>query len=137
PRGALGSEASPQPRLAGAAGATGAPGRSRTGLTRPAVRALAGLPSVPGTPARAGVRPGTPLPACHHGSILRVEPGERQISRVPRRVTECFLDTQQFVVLGHALTTGGRAALDLADTGCHRQISDHGVFGFTGAVTEH
>src|SRR5229473_856683 len=45
-----------------------------------------------------------------------------------------FLNAQQLVVLGDAVSTAGRTRLDLAATRGHRKVRDEGVFGFARSV---
>src|SRR5437868_13091837 len=55
-------------------------------------------------------------------SALRVEPREGGGAGVAGRVTEQFLDAQQLVVLGHPVTTGRGAGLDLTAVGRDGQV---------------
>src|SRR5690554_2045538 len=48
-----------------------------------------------------------------------------------------LFNTQQLVVLGNPVRTAQRASLDLACAGSNRQVSNGGIFGFTGTVGNH
>ena len=65
------------------------------------------------------------------------EPGEGKVAGVARGVAERLLDTQQLVVLGDALATGGRTGLDLAAADRDREVGDRGVLGLAAAVAHH
>ena len=47
------------------------------------------------------------------------------------------LDTEEGVVLGNTLGTGGGTSLDLADTKSDDEVSDDGVLGLSRAVRDH
>src|SRR5207253_4854568 len=55
---------------------------------------------------------------------------------IARCWAELFLDAKQLVVLVDAFAAGGRAGLDLAGIGAHRQVSDRGVFGFARTMRD-
>src|SRR5690554_646270 len=50
---------------------------------------------------------------------------------------QCLFNTQQLVVLGNPVRTAQRTSLDLACAGSNRQVSNGGIFGFTGTVGNH
>ena len=47
---------------------------------------------------------------------------------------QALFDAQQLVVLGDAIGAAGRAGLDLARVGGHREVRDERIFGLAGAV---
>ena len=53
------------------------------------------------------------------------------------RRAEPLFDAQQLVVLGDAVGAAGRAGLDLAGVGGHREVGDERIFGFARAVRDH
>src|SRR5262249_46490438 len=50
--------------------------------------------------------------------------------------SQLFLDAQQLVVLGDAISARRRARLNLAGAGADRKVGDKGVFGFAGAMAD-
>ena len=80
------------------------------------------------------------------GALLRpyrtlfVEPEDlllnikRPKSRVLRSAAKLFLDAEQLVVLGNALTAAGGTGLDLAGVQRNGQVGNGGVLGLAGAV---
>src|SRR5690554_4495583 len=48
-----------------------------------------------------------------------------------------FFNAQQLVVLGNPVRTAQRTSLYLARAGSHRQVSNSGIFSFTGTVGNH
>ena len=74
------------------------------------------------------------------GAITRGLPTGRPLganaarAEVGCRAPELLLDPQQLVVLGDAVRASGRARLDLAAVGRHREIGDGRVLGLAGAV---
>ena len=59
-----------------------------------------------------------------------------ELSAVDCVRAKLFLDTEELVVFGDAVGATEGAGLDLATVGCNCDISDGGVFGFTGTVGE-
>src|SRR5690606_21949853 len=59
---------------------------------------------------------------------------ERLEARVRSHFGQFLFDTQQLVVLGHAVRARQRARLDLHGVGGHRDIGNGGVFGFARTV---
>src|SRR5690606_37462747 len=51
--------------------------------------------------------------------------------------SQLLFDTQQLVVLGHAVRAAQRARLDLACGSTHGQVGDGAVLGFTTTVRDH
>src|SRR5699024_4583929 len=134
-----------QPRRAARGGELERP-RGARALPRPggllATRALGSAaatgPASAFGPPRRGLPP-TSVPVLRsapgsHGSALRREPGEGQLTRVAGGVTEGFLDAQQLVVLRDPLAARRSTGLDLPAAGGHGQVGDRGVLGLAGAV---
>ena len=59
-----------------------------------------------------------------------------ELSAVDCVRAELFLDTEELVVFRDAVGAAEGTGLDLATVGRNRDISDGGVFGFTGTVGE-
>src|SRR5699024_3847735 len=69
--------------------------------------------------------------------LSAIEARECGTTRVHGRVVQFLFNTQQLIVLIHALTTGWCTGLDLAGVGGNRAVRDRDVFGFTGRVRDH
>jgi hypothetical protein len=52
-------------------------------------------------------------------------------------LTKFFLNTEKLVVLGKTLRTARSTSLDLTSTETDNEISNGGIFGFTGTVRDH
>src|SRR6185295_11633068 len=62
---------------------------------------------------------------------------ERAGSREMRGASQLFLDAKELVVFRDPVGAAGRAGLDLARGGRHREIGDERVFGLTGTMRDH
>src|SRR5690606_7433004 len=67
------------------------------------------------------------------GSPSALQRHERVAAGVAGIRAQRLLDTQQLVVLGHAVAAAQRAGLDLGGGGGHGDVGDGGVLGFAGA----
>lgn len=52
-------------------------------------------------------------------------------------IAKFFFDAEKLVVLCHTVSSGSRTGLDLASVDGNGQVSDGGIFGFTGSVGDH
>ena len=73
---------------------------------------------------------------CGHGYIQRAASSPVRPGVCGRVGAELLFDAEQLVVLRHPIAAAGRAGLDLAGRGRHREIGDGRVLGLARAVRD-